>query len=253
MGVVIVDLVIGGAAVAVSVYGLQRHARGMAAYWRGKQRADGFERELRLAREELSSPPSFRAATGHDFDLVSLLRGARKDEDELATCGFRVLGDIVVGSTTAIMRSLVDQAGTTCAVLFVAARHPNTVLLRFSSYLVDEVFSTARALVPSLAEPPFVHRQTLAHQPLAALLSHHRAFARLDDETRSFQRIESLDALLAQLARGRQDIVRWRNAQPPEELLDADLRSVFGEHYAAEGASWARRLRGRLPKASVRR
>lgn len=239
---------------AASVYWLQRYVRATRAYWRGQKRADELESTLRRAREELSSPIPLRVATGADVDLVASLRRARAGEDELVARGFRVLGDIVAeGAAAWIMRALVDRDGTTSAVLMVPAKPSGAVLLRFSSYLGDEVFLTGRATGPSLADPPFVHRQTLPHAPVSSVLAQHRAFARLDDKERSFFRSDSLEDMLARAEKTRSDAARWRDAQPPEVLLDADLRSVLGTHYGVVGASMARRLRAQLPTATLRR
>ena len=66
-------------------------------------------------------------------------------------------------------------------------------------------------------------------------------------------RIATCDDLIAELVEVRARIARWREAQPPDALLDADLRSVLGAQYARSGKWWARRLRDDLPRAEVRR
>ncbi len=88
--------------------------------------------------------------------------------------------------------------------------------------------------------------------PYAQLVAEHRAFAH-DDPARTWTRVASRDDLLGALAAAHADTARWRRAQPPDELLDADLRGTLGTQYAKLGKIWARRLRDPLPEATLRR
>lgn len=250
----VVELVIAAAGGAAGLYWLRRYAKGMATFWRGHKQADEFERALRITREDMASPDPFRLATEHDHALVALLEAARPEQQALEACGFTVLGDIVVqASSTSIVRGFVDPARTTAAFLVVARTAPTTVRVQLSSYMLDEMFATTRRPFQVLAEPPSVHRQALdAKLPPATMLARHRAFAALDDETRTLQRIGSREELLAELVRFWRATVRWREAQSPDALLDADLRNLLGVHHARTGAYWARRLRDRLPTATLR-
>ena len=113
------------------------------------------------------------------------------------------------------------------------------------------MLSTRRGRQARLAEPPFVRRQTLAADvPHAQLVAEHRAFV---GDNATLHSIATPVELIAELLRMRSRIVEWRNAQPPDELLDADLRNVLGDVYERSGKIWARRLRDRLPEATLRR
>ncbi len=247
------EVIVGGAVGAVTLYlwGWRRF-KYVRARWQHHQRADEFERALREAREDMTGDNPFRAPGDADGELVALLVASAGDQRALVEHGFKPLGDMVVQiaerPATAALRAFVDEAGTTCAVVGVTRRAPEIATLTFSSYAGDEVFATRRGKQRSLAEPPTMHRQALDLPP-DQLLARHRTFARLDGAAR----IATRDELIAQLAKARANAARWRDVQPPDELLDADLRAVLGDLYPKVGKAWARRLRGKLPQATLRR
>ena len=241
-----------GAAVGagtIYVWGWRRY-KYLRAHFRNERQKATFERALHDARELAAGDPPYRAATDDDRELTAGLGAS--DVDALIALGFTALGDLAVQRPGRpvdwIMRAFVDRAATTCA--FLAVGRPDPVQLAFCSYAAGEVFTTVRGTSPRLADPPFTHRKATAKElPLATIIAEHRASAKLDDAAR----IASRDMLLAELARSHVRVRNWRAAQPPDELLDADLKNVLGEHYARLGKVWARRMRAELPQATVRR
>jgi hypothetical protein len=245
------EVIIGAAVGATALYLWGWHRfKYVRAYWRNHKRAEEFERALREAREDYAAL-AYRAATDADGELVALLSAIDADCRALEASGFTALGDIVVQPAdkpaTGAVRAFVDKAGTTCAIVGVTRKTAEPALA-FSSYVGDEVFSTRRGSGRMLAEPATMHRQNFA-EDVPQLLARHRTFAPLEGSSS----IASLDKLLFELAKVRASIVRWRDAQAPDELLDADLRCVLGDLYPKVGKAWARRLRGKLPEATLRR
>jgi hypothetical protein len=218
-----------------------------------------FRRTLRRRKQFVSALHEVRDAQGHvtyrpataaDSELLAVF-GA--DQTVIEACGFAVLGDIVreVGDRRlAIMRAFCDRSQTTCAVATVAVKTPSKSWTLYS-FADDQMFSTHRGVPGTLATPPFVHRQPVAADlPYAQVVDRHRTFATASP----LVHIASRDALLAELERLHAKIASWRDAQPPDELLDADLKGVLGNvGYAWSGKAWTRRLRGRLPVATLRR
>jgi hypothetical protein len=228
----------------------------MGAYWRAHSRADRFERMFHEARNALTADVPYRAVTGDDPDLVAMLGAVSADERELVACGFVVVGDFMAQTAEraplSVMRGLVDRSGTTCAILGVACAHPTYVQLTLGSYAEHEMFKTRRGLQHGLAEPPSVHRRGVAPElPHDQIVAAHREFACADEA--ALVHVTSRDELIAQLDRFRARLVSWRASQPPDDLLDADLRSMFGARFNLAATVWARRLRARPPRATARR
>jgi hypothetical protein len=94
-----------------------------------------------------------------------------------------------------------------------------------------------------LSRPPFV---TLQHVPpptsLQQTLAKHRAKAGLEDASRAFIPVRTFEQVEHELARMRDKVIAWRRAQPADELLDADLRSLLGPQYAKLAPAVKRRL-----------
>ena len=165
-----------------------------------------------------------------------------------------LLGDIVVENTrrgpTVAIRVLVDAARTTCASIVVVRKYPSTVRLALTSYAEHDLFTTRRGPWPSLAEPPLAHRRELAADtPQAVVVASHRLLA----TGGPLFRIATVDDMVAQLSSFHARMVAWRDAQPPDDLLDADLHSLFGDRDPHARQLWARRLRTRPPEAIARR
>lgn len=250
-----VEILLGGAVGAFIIYRAARRILYVPARLRHSQRVAKFEQALREAREDAGGPFPYRAATDADAELVALLHVTEPDERAFAACGFTKLGELVLEPAgrppRLVARTMVDEARTTVAVVTVSREQPTKPFVRITSYRDGEVYSTSRTPHGQLAEPQAVHRQRLgANLSIADLVASHRTFA----GDRSFTRVASVDDHLAQLAKAHAMIVRWRDAQPPDDLLDADLRAVLGEElYRKVGKVWARRLRGKLPQATLRR
>lgn len=229
-----------------------RRLRYVQWYVKRKQRADAFERALREAREAIDSGCAYRVPGDGDRELLELLTAAAPVCDELAACDFRVLCELIVqhAGKPAIgaARALVDRAGTTVA-LVVVWRRTTRFVVRLVSWAGERAFLTARKPDASLAQPPSVERTVIDAKTIAELVERHRAITG-DAPARA---IASGDELLAQLVAQFETIARWRAAQPPDELLDADLACVLGDAYARSGKAWARRLRGKLPEATLHR
>ncbi len=244
------DVVIGGLVGGSAIVLGWMRIKAFRTYLRNLRQVDELETALREARELAAGPSPYRVATEADRALVARLATA-DDETRLAAFGFTLLGDLVIQgdgrAPSAIVRALVDR-GSTTAAYFTSSRATTTLTL--ASYPGGDLFTTRRSLHDGLADPAFVHRQTRALDvPLATLLVDHERFA--PHEARI--RFATLDELVAVIAANHARVASWRLAQPPDELLDADLRGVLGDHYAKHGKAWARRLRGELPAATLRR
>jgi hypothetical protein len=223
-------------------------ARHMRKRWIGFRRLEQFERSLRAAREAAAQPRTWRVAGDGDGELVALLDIADADARALDACGFMPLGDLV--SESIAVRAFADVTGTTCALATVLRTEPDGVRLALRSYGETDVFTTSRGSRNSIAEAPTAHVQVLAGDTaMSALIDRHRAFAR-----GPLVRLADRDALLARIERGRAEHTRWRESLSPDALLDADLRATLGDaQYARFGVWLSRRLRERLPTATLRR
>jgi hypothetical protein len=231
----VLEVLIGSAVGTVGVY-FWSWRRARAARAQERTSTSEFERTLRRARDNFAVAKYSLPLDSH-AGLVALL------------------GDVVVDGvdldSTMIVRALVGPEATTIALLSVPRHASTRVMLGFTSHSPDEMFSTRRGPLPSLAEPAFAHRQTLAVDlPIVDLIARHTELVRAAKEP--LIRIANRTELLEELRRAREQIVRWREAQPSDILLDADLQAVLGESYEHFGPLWMHRLRGRLPQATLR-
>ena len=248
------ELVLGLAVGSAALYIGWRRIRVYGEYWRYQHKADAFEKSMKLAREELAADRVIRAVGAGDSEMVEIVDMARVERSAIEACGFTMLGDVVVDvpgkHPTAILRAFVDKERTTCAYLAVHGNHTRIRRLALATYHGDEMYTTRRNQAGTLAEPPFVHRLSLENgTAYSKLLEEHRKFAKLDGA----RRIESLDAVVEMLANIRARTVQWRGGLSPDELLDLDLRAVLGKQYDKLGKLWTRRLRERLPEATLHR
>ena len=245
-------VIIGGAVGVATLYvwGWRRF-KYMRAFWRHNKQTVEYERRLREARDGASSERTYRAAT--PADDIAMLEVAATTQAELVAAGFTLLGDVAVTTAeqrTAVMRTFTDRSQTTCATIAVMCTQPTKAWLWLASYREDEAFVTMRGPQTRLAEPSIIHYQAIANEtPPPKVFAQHRSFAHFDDAVR----VTALDDLLAQIQKFRALTIRWRESQEPDVLLDADLRGVLGAQYDTIGKAWARRLRSRLPSATLRR
>jgi hypothetical protein len=249
---VVVEVVIGAGVGAFTLYYYGwRRLQYVRAYWRHRRSATTFERRFREAREALAgSDVPIRVAGDGDATLVQPLRAADAEARAFEAAGFRALGNFVVcgrdGAPALLLRALANATAVAIYSVTISVGRGRWVLV---SYGADASYTTRRGPFPHLAEPPFTHAQTLdADVAIAELIDKHRAFAQPGEP------IASAEELLATLARSRAMTIAWRAGQPPDVLLDADLRAVLGDaQFAKVGKLWARRLRAELPNATLRR
>jgi len=224
----------------------------VGALFNRRAKLERIERALRQARENAHGPSPWRVATERDRELVALLAAALTDERSLEALGFQRLGDLVGElpgqPATLAMRVLVKDA--TVAGVMVTRSAPSTVRISLSSYGADRQRTTSRGGDGrSLAMPPWIRLVHMnAGASVADLLSEHTAFAPADERV-----FATLDDSLAHIATQRERVQHWRDAQPPDELLEADLRGLLGAQYERAGAYWTRKLRAKLPDATLRR
>ncbi len=192
----------------------------------------------------------YRIAWPSDDDVVRPLRTASVCRI-LTDNGFAHLVDLVGvpegGSAWNVSRIYIDSAGTTVASVIRSAVFQGPAQLALVSYTRDAAFRTLR-IGAWLAAPPSWRRQsidTLVSTPQA--IQRHRAFCREAE----LVAITTPDAMRARLDLDHDDAVRWRLAQPPDELLLADVRSLLGSRFERDGHRVIRRLRPDVPRATV--
>jgi len=224
--------------------------RGVGAWWKRAERMKKFEQALRDARASADGPSPFRVATASDLPHVERLAVLASQQASLAEAGFRLLGDLIMerdGNTFMISRVHVSSDGRTLATLSASLQAPVRTYVGLGSYDGENHVSTVRGEVPSLARPPFVTVTSLPQDAsIAKLVAAHPPMP-------TARVITSVDDVLARLAEVRTRTQAWRAAQPPDELLDADLRALLGKAYANGAKLWAARLRAKIPQATARR
>ena len=224
-----------------------RHMRGPTPRQRRLSAAE-LEHAFVTAREQV---PQRRYRTMDDAGRAKLARERRRIEDAVAQLraeGFTELGEVLActGDTPlAYALGLVDRDGTTCA--FVTATPPSAVNL--VSWTRDDWYSTITQGGMRLADPPFVHvERHPANARIADLVARHRVLAHGEAPARDLVRVTDHAGFVAELSRINAAILAWRDAQPADALLDADLRAVFGDRSQA----WAHRFRAEPPRATAR-
>ena len=242
-GGVLIGFAVGAGVIYVWIW---QRFRYVSAHWKRRSAITKGENALREAIANANHPTTYRVAGEADAALVATLEAARGDERALIAAGFAVLGDVVDES---VSRWFVDATGRTCAALKISGDGNTWITLH--SATADDVYTTVRvAHGAALARPPFVHREVLPlNASLADMIRHHAAFAKLEDQDGQIERVATIADVVAKLERTSSRMLAWRIAQPPDALLDADLRALVGE---AQAKFWARRLREQLPRASVR-
>ena len=241
-------------AIVLYVWGWRRW-RYLQAHWQRRERSEALETALRNARASAADPSPWRLRGDGDraaFDMLTSV-SAKADEQALEQLGFRTLGEIALERSDKAValasRAFVSADGTTIATLSVSAKARGHVMALFSSHCGERQIATSRGAVPSLAKPPFVEYEALpVKTSLAAVFEAHVGRPRPDAAA-----ITTIDQLLARANELRERTLAWRAAEPPDELLDADLRAMLGPAYASSGKMWFAKLRGKLPEARIAR
>ena len=150
---------------------------------------------------------------------------------ELREHGMTATGDLVeaMSSSVNIERWFRDGDGSIFGWFGVTATGGPAMVLFSESDDGTFIVTGRHAKGANLVDPPVVTRQRFdwAHG-LGAVLDAHRA--RLTG-TSSWRRAPDAAAGAASLLRLRAAVARWRAAQPPDQLLEADLRSMLAERW----------------------
>jgi hypothetical protein len=168
---------------------------------------------------------------------------------EVEKAGFTLLGDFIeaspVSTSGMAMRWFVDARGTTFGWMapFEVKGKREILFVLMSHGLASQTITSRAPKASTLSRPPFVQVQ---HVELTTkfkdMVVKHREIANLDDESRGFVPIKTFEQLDHELARMRSKVIQWRESQPKDELLDADLRSLLGAQYRRLGSAMRRRL-----------
>lgn len=219
-------------------------ALGVIFVLRARRQLAVLATQIRELREHAVKPLTYRPVASIELadELVTITREAEK-------AGFTMLGDYLEESPVRPagmpMRWFVDARGTTFGWMapFDVKGKREIVIVLMSHQLGAQTITSRAPKASVLSRPPFVQVQ---HVELTASLKQtmakHRELARLDDETRGFVPVKSFDQLGKELDRMRQKVIEWRLAQPTDELLDADLRSLLGGQYPRLAKAMRRRL-----------
>jgi hypothetical protein len=224
--------------------------RTIRGHWRYSKGMTDTERSIREARANAEAVSPYRTRAEDETEVLDYLRATDATCEALRRLDFQSLGDLMIAwsgrAPSGAARILVDGPGTTIAILMVMLDRIG-VVTRLTSYDDHSVFTTWLGSRPNLATPPFVKRQESSGS-LEELVAKHRSFI-----GQSLHRVSSLEDASREAAEAHERARRWRAEQPPDDLLDADLRSILGKHYERHGKMWARKLRDRLPEATIRR
>ncbi len=195
----------------------------------------------------------YRVATEEDKRDLSMTRSALVGvAKEVLAAGFTELGDVAYDSGAryagVYMRTFVDAARTTVVLVGVMSQSS----AHHSARGADRYVSSRHA-GGHLAEPPFLHGQWYPNaRKTAELVAWHRELLRVNAADRDLVVIADVDALVTELVRAYGRMMAWRDSQPPEMLLDADVRAMLGDRYERLGARTVRWCRARPPRATAR-
>lgn len=192
--------------------------------------ADGIERMRRLAEQEIT----YRAPGPDEGpgDQAAAFASATA-EIERQQCA--VLGDRVEvgpdGAAGGVVRWFTNTDRTVTG-WFGVVRNRKTgatkpAMFLFSESESGEFFITGRGTEgPTLARPSMVARQSYAWvEALPAVFEHHRF--QTAQARGTLRRFETLDEATALVMRLRTATAAWRRAQPPDELLAADVQAIL--------------------------
>ena len=220
----------------------------VAGWLRLRERIARLEQQIRKLRELSTRRLTYRRVTDADRGLDAAGVTAAFD---LPAAGLEVLGDLVEESESKLLtRWFVDKPRTTFGWVGLARAGVGSIpVALLASHRADGAVYTRRVpKLPMLKSPPFIRRQDLPPTTdLADALAKHRELAGEGD----WIKIESLEDVIREMPRIRDKMIAWRDAQPPADLLDQDLRLILGKHYEQLGARLARKLGPQVPPAKV--
>lgn len=192
------------------------------------------------ALERVTYRPAPADALGNALDDIT---------EEGTGLGLTMVGDRVEEAAVAAlerpMRWFVDAAGTTFGYFapFEVEGAKYTVVVLMSHELDAQTISARQPAASTLARPPFVTLQHVAPATsLVQTLAKHRSKAGIDEAGRAFIPVKTFEEVEHELDRMRDKVIAWRKAQPADELLDLDLRSLLGAQYAKLAGAMKRRL-----------
>ena len=219
-------------------------AMGVIFVLRARRQLDELATQIRALREHAVKPITYRPVGS--VDLADELDGLTREAEK---AGFTMLGDYLEESAAREsgmpMRWFVDARGTVFGWMapFEVAGKRQLVVVLMSHQLASQTVTSRAPKASALSRPPFVQVQ---HVELGTsfkeTVAKHRELAKLDDETRGFVPVKTFEQLATELGRMRDKVIQWREGQPKDELLDADLRSLLGGQYKRIGWAMRRRL-----------
>jgi hypothetical protein len=221
-------------------------AIGVIFVLRAKRQLGDLAVQIQQLRQHATKHLTYRAVDSSELadDLDATTREAEQ-------AGFTMLGDYVEESPVRDggmpMRWFVDARGTTFGWMapFDVKGKREIVIVLMSHELASQTITSRAPKASALSRPPFVKVQHVdGASSFAETLAAHRAAAQLDEDTRGFVPVRTFEQLSHELERMRGKVIAWREGQPRDELLDADLRSLLGAQYRRLGKAMLRRLAG---------
>jgi hypothetical protein len=195
----------------------------------------------KLAGETITYRPM---QTGESIpaSTVALFDAAQR---EVTSAGFTVLGDLMEvdpDGQPKPTRWFVDRSGTICGWFGAIGNKP--VMMLFSEAERDTYFITGRgATSTATAQPPTNHREFLGWDVgFVDVVARHKAQI-AQSGTSAIVQPATLEAAPAVVSRLREATARWRRAQPPNALLEQDVRALVGKKWKYVGPTLVRLLR----------
>jgi len=211
---------------------------------RARRQLAVLAQQIRELRAHAVKPVSYRPVGSPE--LADELTAATAEAEK---AGFTMVGDYVeespVRDAGMPMRWFVDARGTTFGWMapFEVRGKREIVLVLMSHELASQTITSRAPKASALMRPPFVHAQNVElGTSFKDTVVKHREHADLDDDTRGFVPVKTFEQLSHELERMRSKVIAWRESQPDDELLDADLRTLLGGQYKRLASAMRRRL-----------
>lgn len=198
-------------------------------------------RKMRKLAEETITYRPMQAGESIPASAVALFDAA---EREVTSAGFTVLGDLMEvdpDGNPKPTRWFVDRSGTICGWFGALGTKP--VMMLFSEAERDTYFITGRGTTATAtAQPSTNHREFLGWDVgLNDVVARHKAQIAQSGKSAIVQaaRLEAAPAVVSRL---RAATARWRSAQPPNALLEQDVRGLVGDKWKYLGPTLVRLL-----------